>query len=701
MSLKTFVFRLLGKDPEAVVVTFLSGPEPLASAMLREVVSLAPDREHYAVTTDPAPSVPGVRFLNWNNLEPLRRKRIGLAPALFTQDRQYQALRRLALRLAPGKILAYNERLERHHLRFRTALASWLFLRGVPLDRIYLRPGWLFPWKRDRSVHSTEFEVREGRPVSDARARVAILTPYFPYPLSHGGAVRIFHLLREAARDFDVFLFSFAEAIRGDHLAPVLELCAKVALVPVTRYREPRWSTLSPPEVAEFRSPVMRLLLREIRREHAISLLQVEYTQMASYGGDVLVEHDVTFDLYRQIHERENTRGSWWNYWRWLRYERRSVRRFPRVVAMSQKDAALLQGPHVRVIPNGVDLDRFSPEPETSGQRLLFIGSFRHFPNILAYRFLTEEIWPRLTARLPNARLTVVAGYDPELYWSEHAGGARLLEDASIERLAFVADVRPLYAAANLVVVPTTVSAGTNLKVLEALAMERAVVSTSSGCAGLDLEHVSNVWIADAADEFCEGVVRLLADEGTRRRIAEAGRQHAERYFDWQAIGVRQKRLWQELLRPQAILIRRGAPGDFPALDALQAAAPEAAQWETESYRMYDVLVAEDGSDVAGFLASRTVAPDEIEILNLAVAPRHRRRGIASRLIRELGASQVFLEVRVSNSAAREFYRKAGFTEAGIRKHYYDSPLEDAIVMRLSRKLNHANFTSVTSRPRS
>src|SRR5262249_8057907 len=136
-----------------------------------------------------------------------RENRVGLAPVLFTGEPQYRPLRRAAFCLAPTKILAYNQRLERHHLRLRTAVASWLFLRGVPLDRIFLRPKWLAPWKKDRSVYPASVQELEGRPLSARRRRIAVVSPYFPYPLSHGGAVRIFHLLREIAEEFDIFLF--------------------------------------------------------------------------------------------------------------------------------------------------------------------------------------------------------------------------------------------------------------------------------------------------------------------------------------------------------------------------------------------------------------------------------------------------------------------------------------------------------------
>jgi glycosyltransferase involved in cell wall biosynthesis len=95
------------------------------------------------------------------------------------------------------------------------------------------------------------------------------------------------------------------------------------------------------------------------------------------------------------------------------------------------------------------------------------------------------------------------------------------------------------------VIVPTTVSAGTNVKVLEAMAMERAVVSTPSGCAGLGLVHGESVWVADTAAEFAEGVAALILDPALRARMAQAARQHAMRCFDWTAIGEKQRELFR------------------------------------------------------------------------------------------------------------------------------------------------------------
>lgn len=126
--------------------------------------------------------------------------------------------------------------------------------------------------------------------------------------------------------------------------------------------------------------------------------------------------------------------------------------------------------------------------------------------------------------------------------------------------------------------------------------------------------------------------------------------------------------------------IRSGSKADLPAIQAIQAVSLPAAQWDPGDCNM---LVAETGHSVVGFLLWRAVALDEAEILNLAVHPEFRRQGVGLELLRGLSVPRIFLEVRESNHAARALYRRAGFEECGLRRKYYDNPPEDGIVMRL------------------
>lgn len=132
-------------------------------------------------------------------------------------------------------------------------------------------------------------------------------------------------------------------------------------------------------------------------------------------------------------------------------------------------------------------------------------------------------------------------------------------------------------------------------------------------------------------------------------------------------------------------VIRRGEAGDLGQIAAIQDASPEAPSWQPADYLQYDLLVAVCQERVAGFLAARTVAPGEREILNLAVSPEFRRQGVARRLWSSLAegfAGCTFLEVRESNYAARSLYLSFGFQEVGRRLNYYDNPPEAAIVMK-------------------
>jgi ribosomal-protein-alanine N-acetyltransferase len=134
-----------------------------------------------------------------------------------------------------------------------------------------------------------------------------------------------------------------------------------------------------------------------------------------------------------------------------------------------------------------------------------------------------------------------------------------------------------------------------------------------------------------------------------------------------------------------ALLVRRGAASDLDAISAIQAASPEAAQWPAADYLRYDLRVAASGGRVVGFLVTRTPAPGESEILNLAVAPVHRRQGVARTLIQTWMrgiAGDIFLEVRASNFAAQMFYKSLGFQEFDLRPEYYALPPETGIVMK-------------------
>ena len=683
-QLRRRLLAALGYDPDPIVVSFWSGPLNLCQRMQNEVELLLPQYRHVIVSQEPVPGrcslrlEPGPPFEMFARLRrSLRGKRIGMAPVLFGTGPAGEPLRQIAFLLAPTKILAYNPQLERLHLRLMDFITGFLFLAGMPLDRARLRPRW-WPMPHRGTVAPDEVQIVEGRPASPTRAPAAVLTPFKPWPLTHGGAVRMYSLLREAALEFDIHLFCFLEPGEEPTAGPLDGICHRITYVAKPHYREPRWSTLAPPETREYRSPAMERELSRFRAAHPGAPVQIEYTQLAGYAGDILVEHDVTFDLYRQVHDRSRTLPSWWNWWRWRRFERRALRHFPHVVAMSDKDAALTARA-CELIPNGVDLERFSFEPESPGEQVLFVGSLRHFPNAEAFRFLCDEIWPRVLQARPSARLVVVAGPDAKRHWQRPLPAA-----PSLTLHEFVADVAPLYKAANLVVIPTLFSAGTNLKALEAMSSGRAIVSTPSGVAGLGLLNDESVVIASGAAEFADAVASLLADPLRRESLARAAASVARGQFGWRPLGVRQREIWRRFQEP-ALRIRAIDSPDHPSILAIQQSSAGAAQWDLPGYPPASTWVAELNGSAVGFLAARDLSNREFEMLNLAVTPRWQRHGIARRLIEHALASlpgQWFLEVRESNHAARSLYAALGFQPVGRRSGYYRDPIEDALILK-------------------
>ncbi len=493
------------------VLAFANGPADQVERMRADLAAILPGYEHHLIED-----------ANW--LELIHRfPPFSIAHTAALIDGE-AAMLRCALGLAPMRMLAYNAAGDRFHLHPRQPVASLLFACGWRVHEVHQRP-----W-RDETLHYDDVWRREGAP-RPGRPRVQIVSPYLPWPLSHGGAVRIFSLLKESAARVELHLCAFLEEGEAPDPGPLLEYCASVTLVRKPKFQRLRWASWRPPEVLEFETPAMRQVLAAA----ACDIRQIEFTQLAGYGGDVLVEHDITMDLAAQEHARLGTGRSWWNAFRWRRYEQTALRRFRAVAVMSEKDRDQIAHPQIAVLPNGVDLGRFAPTPEPEGARMLFIGSFRHYPNALAYRFLSEEVFPE------GADLEVVAGPQPQKY-----GAFR--KPPGFDVKAFVEDVKPCYDRANLVLIPTPVSAGTNIKALEAMAAGRAILSTTSGVNGLGLVHGESVWIANGAAEFREAAARLLADRPLRAKLAGAARAIAVERFSWNNVARQQEELWTQLL---------------------------------------------------------------------------------------------------------------------------------------------------------
>jgi glycosyltransferase involved in cell wall biosynthesis len=384
---------------------------------------------------------------------------------------------------------------------------------------------------------------------SAGRLQVLLVSPFLPYPLSHGGAVRIYNLCRALAGRVDFVLAAVRESQDVADYEKLHEVFREVYVV--DKDERASGSEELPAQVREHQSASMRALIAELAGRCKPDLLQVEYTHMASLREAapqvpaILVEHDLTFSLYRQLAEKKDADSTALReYQRWREFEGHWLGSYDGVWTVSDEDcdAAACEGNRrpgsTFAIPNGVDIDRFVPREElASPSEIFYVGSFRHLPNILGFEKLREEVMPRVWRRFPEVRLRVVAGTQHELFWKRFGkAGVPPAFDERVEVQGFVEDLRPLYARASVVVVPLEISAGTNIKVIEAMACGKAIVTTPIGCAGLGLRDRCDAYIDGDWEAFAGSVCELLSDEAARSSVAAQARKTAEERFSWTAI---------------------------------------------------------------------------------------------------------------------------------------------------------------------
>jgi len=215
------------------------------------------------------------------------------------------------------------------------------------------------------------------------------------------------------------------------------------------------------------------------------------------------------------------------------RFERRECQRFDRVVAVSRADAEAIEREYgargVADVPTGVDVDFFRPagRAKQEPRNLVFTGSMDWLPNEDGINWFANEVLPRIHAKMPDVTLTVVGRNPPPAIQAMAARDNRLRVTGSVP------DVRPFMEAGSVFVVPLRVGGGTRLKIFEALAMERALVSTTIGAEGLPLDHGVHALIADGAEPFADAVLSLLSNPGQAAAMARTGAEYVRAQFGW------------------------------------------------------------------------------------------------------------------------------------------------------------------------
>jgi GT2 family glycosyltransferase/glycosyltransferase involved in cell wall biosynthesis len=383
---------------------------------------------------------------------------------------------------------------------------------------------------------------------------VLVATCYIPFPLSHGGAVRMYNLMRRAVPDFRQVLITYVDELHTP-AEELLDLCVEIVQVRrVGSHVKPDRGR--PDVVEEFDAPAFRAALDQTIRKWKPSIAQLEFTQMSAYASactpakTVMVEHDVTIDLYQQLLDTSEDWELRRQLDRWRSFETQAWKNVDCVVVMSGKDQAAISGARqVVTLPNGVAIERFQPstvEPEP--RSMLFIGSFAHLPNLLAIDFFLREVWPLLESHRP--KLHIIAGPNHALHYERFRERLHFsLDTPAVTIDGFVADVRPAYEQASIVIAPLLASAGTNIKIMEAMAMGKAIVSTTGGVNGLDLTPGVEAIIENEPARMAAEIAGLLGDAERRRELGLRARIAAEKRFSWDAIAEVQRQMYLDLLR--------------------------------------------------------------------------------------------------------------------------------------------------------
>lgn len=426
-------------------------------------------------------------------------------------------------------------------------------------------------------------------------ARILILTPQLPIPpqaltgTSQGTTIRNYHLIAGLARRHTVDLVSFSDReqplgqpswdredspLMVDALQRSMgwlhQCCEQIITAPQpirsTAQRIHDTVLTKLPDMAlRLESPDMHRQITQLLSKHPndYDVIQIEGIEMAPYalalpatvntarlnsGVPRLVfdDHNAEYVLQRRAFLTDVRRPRRWiaaaySFVQWRKlvaYERRVCRAADRIVAVSDVDRdALLRlapGHEITVVPNGVDLDFLRPgvvlpHPELKQPALIFTGKMDYRPNVDAVLWFVQAVLPLVLASAPDAHFYVV-GQKP------HARLAALADHPAVTITGRVPDVRPYIAGAGVYVVPLRIGGGTRLKVLEAMAMGQAIVSTRLGCDGFLFEDGREVAFADDPSTFAMRVVTLLKDSVQATALGQRARAYVEAHFGWDAI---------------------------------------------------------------------------------------------------------------------------------------------------------------------
>ena len=382
--------------------------------------------------------------------------------------------------------------------------------------------------------------------------KILFIAPWLPWPPHDGARIRIWETLRFLAPHHQVtFLTHRPETESPWDDKPVRDLCERIetAVLPVRSGavigRLAQGLGRGLPLIQAFHwQPQLAHRIRHLTAEADYDIVHIEFSYAAHYvkaisqtsrAKTVLSMHNVEsirFARELQVAPWSGRRlGLMWDHYLRPQWEPNSLRRFDGILAISEQEREWIEAhaPEavVALAPNGVDVQRLHAlGPPKESCSIVFTGLMNYPPNVDAVVWFCEDIWPLLRHHLPQLELNIV-GRLP------HPRVVELGRQPGVCVTGEVPDVRPYIDGALAMVVPLRSGGGTRLKILEAMAMGRPVVSTALGAEGLEIAPGENILLAETAEQFLQQLQLLIGDPARARQLGKAGRQLVMAKYDW------------------------------------------------------------------------------------------------------------------------------------------------------------------------
>ena len=379
---------------------------------------------------------------------------------------------------------------------------------------------------------------------------ILFITGELPYPPDSGHKKRSFHLLRGFGKKNSLFLVSFGKD--KDYPRQLREVCDYIDVVKKPSYNKIVFflqaflSLFSkiPFNIHKYYSKEMTTKINTLLKKKRFDLIICNQLSQAQHilnkncikiYTSQNIESTIIYRYYKITKNHFKKILLYLEWFKTLQFEKKVWRNFDYTVAVSQHDKEMIQSINptkdILVIPNGVDTQYFYPQESNNvTPNLVYTGEIGWYPNEEAVIYFVKKIYPMIKEKKSGVKFFVV-GRNPS---------KKIIElnkkDKSIIVTGYVDDVRPYIAQSSIYIVPIRIGSGTRLKILEAMAMGKPVVSTTIGCEGLEVTPGENIILADKPEEFALNVINLIEDKNEAKKLSYAGRMLVEEKYDWKVV---------------------------------------------------------------------------------------------------------------------------------------------------------------------